>query len=158
MNFHIGSFFISNSFHSLKFPLGSIHVYNLNGPGFLMSAVWLILQIICWFCFSDRIPTKSSSSLKSDSTIPKDKNQISFQTYREQYIRTEMFVLFLATFITYFNQTALETIVVVFTEKQFNWTTVHTSFLFAFAGLENYCCLFITCQSFFPNVLKIESY
>ena len=47
-----------------------------------------------------------------------------------------MFVLFLATFITYFNQTALETIVAAFTEKHFKWTTVHTSILFAFAGLE----------------------
>ena len=47
-----------------------------------------------------------------------------------------MVVLFLATFITYFNQTALETIVAAFTEKHFHWTTVHTSILFAFAGLE----------------------
>jgi ceroid-lipofuscinosis MFS transporter 7 len=47
-----------------------------------------------------------------------------------------MCVLFLATFITYFNQTALETIVAAFTERHFQWTTVHTSILFAFAGLE----------------------
>ena len=47
-----------------------------------------------------------------------------------------MIVLFVATFITYFNQTALETIVAAYTEKHFKWTVVHTSILFAFAGLE----------------------
>ena len=47
-----------------------------------------------------------------------------------------MCVLFLATFIAYFNQTALETIVAAFTEKQFGWDTVRISILFAFAGLE----------------------
>ena len=47
-----------------------------------------------------------------------------------------MIVLFFATFIAYFNQTALETIVAKFTEQHFKWTAVHTSILFAFAGLE----------------------
>lgn len=47
-----------------------------------------------------------------------------------------MGVLFLATFIAYFNQTALETIVASFTEQHFGWDTVRTSILFAFAGLE----------------------
>ena len=108
-----------------------------------MAVVWLILQIVCWFCFYDRVSlTDSDTSLtndhrtKQDEQHPHQQEQISMRTYRDQYIRIEMFVLFLATFITYFNQTALETIVAAFTEKHFRWTSVHTSILFAFAGLE----------------------
>ena len=111
-----------------------------------MAVVWLILQIVCWFCFFDRTtPSASLTSSDDDSHKRKhnrsdhslqSKEKLSSKTYRNQYVRIEMFVLFLATFITYFNQTALETIVAVFTEKHFDWTTVHTSILFAFAGLE----------------------
>jgi ceroid-lipofuscinosis MFS transporter 7 len=112
-----------------------------------MAIVWLVLNIVCWFCFYDRAPSTTvgpvtNGSLKhkytrSDHPLQEEKEQkISFKTYRDQYIRIEMFVLFLATFITYFNQTALETIVAAFTEKHFHWTIVHTSILFAFAGLE----------------------
>lgn len=107
-----------------------------------MAVVWLILQIVCWFCFFDRTnpPSFADDSQKckhnrSDHSL-QSKEKLSSKTFRHQYIRIEMFVLFLATFITYFNQTALETIVAAFTEKHFDWTTVHTSILFAFAGLE----------------------
>lgn len=120
----------------MNFYIGSVHVYKLNGPGFLMSVVWLILQLVCWLCFYDRTSSKSRTKTDPNNDIEDIKQQISFQTYRDQYIRIEMFVLFLATFITYFNQTALETIVAGFTEKQFQWTTIHVSILFAFAGLE----------------------
>jgi hypothetical protein len=126
--------------------LGSIHIYKLNGPGFLMATIWLVLHIVCWFCFYDRTPLKLDSHptndshkhkyTRSDHPLLQEKQKISFKTYCDQYIRTEMFVLFLATFITYFNQTALETIVAAFTEKYFNWTTIDTSILFASAGLE----------------------
>jgi Na+/melibiose symporter-like transporter len=132
---------------------GSVHINHLNGPGFLMTVIWFILQIVCWFCFHDRTPetTTGPSTVnghvtndspkhkytRSDHQLKKEEQQsLSLKTYRDQYIRAEMFVLFLATFITYFNQTALETIVAAFTEKHFKWTTVHTSILFAFAGLE----------------------
>lgn len=114
-----------------------------------MAIIWLILQIVCWFCFFDRTHVsknvKPSSCSNADSSKHKynrsdhslqSKEKLSSKTYRNQYIRIEMFVLFLATFITYFNQTALETIVAAFTEHHFNWTTVDTSILFAFAGLE----------------------
>lgn len=101
-----------------------------------MSVVWLILQLVCWLCFYDRTSSTSRTKTDPNNDIEDIKQQISFQTYRDQYIRIEMFVLFLATFITYFNQTALETIVAGFTEKQFQWTTIHVSILFAFAGLE----------------------
>ncbi len=119
----------------------------LNGPGFLMASIWLILQIVCWLCFYDRTPstTTGPSTLndspkhkytRSDHPSRQEQQKLSMKTYCDQYIRIEMFVLFLATFIVYFNQTALETIVAAFTEKHFKWTTVHTSILFAFAGLE----------------------
>jgi len=112
-----------------------------------MANIWFVLHIICWFCFYDRIPSTTSDEdsindshkhkyTRSDHPIRQEKQKISFKIYRDQYIRTEMFVLFLATFIIYFNQTALETIVAVFTEKYFNWTTIDTSILFASAGLE----------------------
>ncbi|UJR30895.1 hypothetical protein I4U23_018405 [Adineta vaga] len=136
----------------MNFHIGSIRVYNLNGPGFLMATIWIILVIVCWFCFHDRkqitntdLLSSSSSSngnsqqhkhSRSDHSSRQDEYKVSFKTYREQYLRIEMIVLFLATFITYFNQTALETIVAAFTEKHFKWTVVHTSILFAFAGLE----------------------
>ena len=136
-------FNLSNRKYSLF--IGSIHVHNLNGPGFLMTIIWIILQIICCFCFHDRKPSTTTGSstidshkhkyTKSDHSLA-TKEELPSETYRSQYLRTEMFVLFLATFITYFNQTALETIVAAFTEKHFHWTTVHTSILFAFAGLE----------------------
>jgi ceroid-lipofuscinosis MFS transporter 7 len=105
-----------------------------------MAAVWIVLQIVCWFCFHDRIPSTTTDSHKhkyarSDHSLS-TKEKPSSEIYRAQYLRIEMFVLFLATFITYFNQTALETIVAAFTERHFHWTTVHTSILFAFAGLE----------------------
>ena len=121
-----------------------------------MATVWFVLQIVCWFCFYDRSPSKKSAASltnghtsdeesnhkykRSDHRLRQDEEQqrqtVSMKTYRDQYVRVEMFVLFLATFITYFNQTALETIVAAFTEKHFKWTSVHTSVLFAFAGLE----------------------
>jgi hypothetical protein len=119
-----------------------------------MATVWIVLNIVCWFCFFDRKPsTTTTDSVTSDEhstndslrhkytrsdhpSSRRDEQKTSSKTYCEQYIRIEMFVLFLATFITYFNQTALETIVAAFTEKNFGWTTVHTSILFAFAGLE----------------------
>jgi hypothetical protein len=119
----------------------------LNGPGFLMASVWLILHIVCWFCFYDRTPstiTGPSTSndspkhkyTRSDHPLRQEQQTIFSKTYFDQYIRIEMFVLFLATFIAYFNQTALETIVAAFTEEYFGWDTVKTSILFAFAGLE----------------------
>lgn len=127
----------------MNFHIGSIHVNNLNGPGFLMATVWLVLQVVCWLCFYDRVTlAQSKKSLtnehrsKPDDQHVHQQERISMKTYRDQYVRIEMFVLFLATFITYFNQTALETIVAAFTEKHFRWTSVHTSILFAFAGLE----------------------
>jgi hypothetical protein len=126
----------------MNFYIGSIHIYNLNGPGFLMATVWIVLAIACWLCFTDRTPPITTNPLSSNgrsdhpSSSRNEEKVISSKSYREQYFRIEMFVLFLATFITYFNQTALETIVAAFTEKNFGWTTVHTSILFAFAGLE----------------------
>lgn len=127
----------------MNFHIGSIHVHKLNGPGFLMATVWLVLQFVCFFCFYDRVsltpsnvPLTNDHRSKQDEPHSHQQERISMKTYRDQYLRTEMFVLFLATFITYFNQTALETIVAAFTEKHFNWTSVHTSILFAFAGLE----------------------
>ena len=129
----------------MNFYIGSIHVNNLNGPGFLMAVIWLILQIVSWFCFFDRTHCSKNTTSNVDGQKHKynrsdhslqSKEKLSSKTYRNQYIRIEMFVLFLATFITYFNQTALETIVAAFTEQHFNWTTVHISILFAFAGLE----------------------
>jgi hypothetical protein len=131
----------------MNFHIGSIHVNHLNGPGFLMASIWFILQIVCWICFYDRTPstttgpTTSDDSPKhkytrSDHPLRQEQQKLTFQNYCEQYIRIEMIVLFLATFIAYFNQTALETIVAAFTEKHFQWNTVHTSILFAFAGLE----------------------
>ena len=116
-----------------------------------MATIWLILIVVCWFCFHDRTPStttgpsssnghSTNDSLKHKYTRSdhsrQDEHNVSSKRYCDQYIRIEMFVLFLATFITYFNQTALETIVAAFTEKHFHWTTVHTSILFAFAGLE----------------------
>lgn len=119
-----------------------------------MAAIWLILIIVCWFCFYDRkTPTTTAvntslsdqhsmnESIKhnykrSDHSVRQERQCISLKIYYDQYMRIEMFVLFFATFITYFNQTALETIVAAFTEKNFYWTNVHTSILFAFAGLE----------------------
>ena len=112
-----------------------------------MASIGLFLQIVCWFCFYDRTPSTTAGPSTSDDS-PKHKytrsdhpsrqeqEKLSTKTYCDQYLRIEMFVLFLATYITYFNQTALETIVVAFTEKHFKWTTVHTSILFAFAGVE----------------------
>jgi hypothetical protein len=112
-----------------------------------MASIWFILQIVCWVCFYDRTPsTRTGPSTSDDSPKHKytrsdhpsrqEQNKLTYKNYYEQYFRTEMFVLFIATFIAYFNQTALETIVAAFTEKHFNWNTVDTSILFAFAGLE----------------------
>lgn len=112
-----------------------------------MASIWLILHIVCWFCFYDRTPSTTTGPSTSDES-PKhkytrsdhpsrqDQQKLSSDTYYRQYMRIEMFVLFFATFIAYFNQTALETIVAAFTEQHFGWNTVHTSSLFAFAGLE----------------------
>ena len=112
-----------------------------------MATIWLILQILCWLCFYDRTPATTTGPSTSDDS-PKHKytrsdhaskseqQKLSTRTYLNQYCRIEMIVLFFATFIAYFNQTALETIVAKFTEQHFKWTAVHTSILFAFAGLE----------------------
>lgn len=131
----------------MDFHIGSVHVNKLNGPGFLMASVWLILQLVCLLCFYDRTPSTTTGPstlndspkhkyIRSDQPLKQEQNNLSFKTYMNQYMRVEMIVLFCATFIAYFNQTALETIVASFTEKHFKWTTVNTSILFAFAGLE----------------------
>ena len=112
-----------------------------------MTCIWLILQIVCWFCFYDRTPSTTTGPstsnnspkhkyTRSDHPLGQEQQKLSSTTYHEQYLRIEMFVLFFATFIAYFNQTALETIVAAFTERHFKWNTVDTSILFAFAGLE----------------------
>ncbi|CAF0906004.1 unnamed protein product [Adineta ricciae] len=131
----------------MDFYIGTIHINRLNGPGFLMASIWLILHIVCWFCFYDRTPSTTTGPSTSDNS-PKhkytrsdhpsrqDQQKLSSEAYYRQYVRIEMFVLFFATFIAYFNQTALETIVAAFTEQNFGWNIVHTSSLFAFAGLE----------------------
>lgn len=131
----------------MDFHIGSIHVHNLNGPGFLMASIWFILQIVCWLCFYDRTPSTTTGPststdspkhkyTRSDQPSTQDEKKFTSSTYVNQYVRIEMFILFLATFIAYFNQTALETIVAAFTEKNFGWNTFHTSILFALAGLE----------------------
>lgn len=120
-----------------------------------MAIIWICLQILTFFCFYDR----DSSSTKTHQTLDRNdnqekKNRISMKTYQNQYCRIEMFVLFFATFITYFNQTALETIVAAFTEKYFRWNSLHTSILFAFAGLEIllvYLILVKVCSSRFQD-------
>lgn len=112
-----------------------------------MASIWLTLHIVCWFCFYDRTPARitgpsaSNDSPKhkytrSDHSLKQDEKKLSSKVYRDQYLRLEMFILFSVTFIAYFNQTALETIVAAFTEEQFGWNTFHTSILFACAGLE----------------------
>ncbi|CAF1560036.1 unnamed protein product, partial [Adineta steineri] len=45
-------------------------------------------------------------------------------------------VLLATSFIAYFNQTALETTLTPFTNRQFNWHEVDVSILFAVAGIE----------------------
>ncbi|CAF3371462.1 unnamed protein product [Rotaria sp. Silwood1] len=130
--------------------LGSVHVNHYNGPGFLMTSIWLTLHIVCWFCFYDRTPSTTTGPstsndspkhkyIRSDQPLKQEEKKLSYKIYLNQYMRIEMFVLFCVTFIAYFNQTALETIVAAFTEKHFNWNTIHTSMLFAFAGLEIIC-------------------
>lgn len=115
-----------------------------------MASIWLTLHLVCWFCFYDRTPSTTAGPsasndspkhkyIRSDQQIRSDEQKISFRFYVDQYVRVEMFVLFCATFIAYFNQTALETIVAAFTEKNFGWNTFHTSILFALAGLEIIC-------------------
>ncbi|CAF1197478.1 unnamed protein product [Rotaria sordida] len=134
----------------MNFHIGSIHVHNYNGPGFLMVSIWSILHIVCWFCFYDRTPSTtigpsaSNDSPKhkytrSDQPLKQEHKKLSYKIYFNQYMRIEMFVLFCVTFIAYFNQTALETIVAAFTKKHFSWDTFDTSILFAFAGLEIIC-------------------
>ncbi|CAF0748194.1 unnamed protein product, partial [Didymodactylos carnosus] len=161
---------------SMSFNIGSVNVNQYNGPGFLMAVVWFFLQIICWFCFYDRQPETtsgpSSNGLRSND-LPKHKyyrsgekdqqqiqteeqqhQSLSWKVYYQQYFRAEMLVLFLATFITYFNQTALETIVAAFTKKHFQWNQVHISILFALAGLEIICvylCLVKLCIKRFED-------
>ena len=67
----------------MNFHIGSIHVYNLNGPGFLMASIWLILQIVCWFCFYDRTPsTTTGPSTSNDS--PKHKYTRSDHPLRQE--------------------------------------------------------------------------
>ncbi|CAF2372324.1 unnamed protein product [Rotaria sp. Silwood2] len=130
--------------------LGSVHVNHYNGPGFLMTSIWLTLHIVCWFCFYDRTPSTTTGPsasndspkhkyTRSDHPLRQEEQKLSYKVYLDQYMHIEMFVLFCVTFIAYFNQTALETIVAAFTEKHFNWNTFHTSILFAFAGLEIIC-------------------
>ncbi|CAF4140160.1 unnamed protein product [Rotaria socialis] len=131
----------------MNFHIGSVHVNHYNGPGFLMACIWVTLHIACWFCFYDRTPSTTTGPsasddspkhkyTRSDQPMRQEEQKLSPKIYVDQYMRVEMFVLFCATFIAYFNQTALETIVAAFTEKHFSWNTFHTSILFACAGLE----------------------
>lgn len=45
-------------------------------------------------------------------------------------------ILLITSFIAYFNQTALETTLTPFTNRQFNWHELQVSILFAVAGVE----------------------
>ncbi len=54
--------------------------------------------------------------------------------YKREFARTEIVVILLVTFFTYFNQTSLETIVIPFTESYFAWNELHNSLLFCIGG------------------------
>ena len=110
-----------------------------------MSIIWLFIMLACWLGFYNRTPSTSTDpSLLTEYSANnlvkhssrEEKRTIPLEAYRDQYMRIEMFVLFFATFVVYFDQTGLETIVAAFTEKNFYWTIVQTSIFLGFCGLE----------------------
>lgn len=54
--------------------------------------------------------------------------------YKKEFVRVEIFILLGVTFLTYFNQTSLETILIPFTGIMFGWSELENSILFCIGG------------------------
>ncbi|CAF1337630.1 unnamed protein product [Adineta steineri] len=119
----------------LNFKLFGLQVTMYNAPGLLMAVLWVVV-ILLTLCFFYDSPIAITDP-KSLSEVLKNNSFRQVYKYCLSLIKSPVIMVLLATsFIAYFNQTALETTLTPFTNRQFNWHEVDVSILFAVAGIE----------------------
>ncbi|CAF0773187.1 unnamed protein product [Adineta steineri] len=119
----------------LNFKLFGLQVTMYNAPGLLMAVLWVVV-ILLTLCFFYDSPMAITDP-KSLSEVLKNNSFRQVYKYCLSLIKSPVIMVLLATsFIAYFNQTALETTLTPFTNRQFNWHEVDVSILFAVAGIE----------------------
>lgn len=124
-----------------------IKVDKRNSPGLFMGIIWstLFFLIAVFYRQQKLIPEKtldqeekadtSASTELIKKNLETDSAELTASEKISHFIRIEIFVLLLTTLFTYFNQTALETILIPFTEEAFGWNEFHNSILFCIGGL-----------------------
>ncbi|CAF0971177.1 unnamed protein product [Didymodactylos carnosus] len=126
----------------MNFKIGSKVVTMYNAPGLIMSVLWFIMEIIVVFFYFDRPNTTSEindGTAGSMLTAIHNKKTTVPSILRQCYNickKPPILVLLTASFVAYFNQTALETTLTPFTTYQFGWHELQVSILFAIAGIE----------------------
>ncbi|CAF1029115.1 unnamed protein product [Didymodactylos carnosus] len=127
----------------MNFKIGAKQVTMYNSPGLIMAILWFILEFITIFFFFDlpRATTSEFGDGTVNSTVAANHNDSTTVSsmLRKCYDickKPAILVLLVASFVTYFNQTALETTLTPFTSYQFNWKELQVSILFAVAGIE----------------------
>ncbi len=146
----------------LNFTFVHIAINNRNAPGFFMFIAWFLIQIIFGIFYVDLsntakvenhcnkndtnnfyandidefesrpLSSMSTTSLLTHETGSSNENK-SLSARKSLNV---MFVLYVTIFTTYFNQTALETVLSPFTQTVFNWSEKENSELFGCAGVE----------------------
>lgn len=119
----------------MDFTFLGLNVTMYNAPGLLMALLWTILIVLTFFFFVD-LPISSSEQKSSANSTNDYSIKQAFQRARTICKKPVIIILLITSFIAYFNQTALETTLTPFTNRQFNWHELEVSILFAVAGIE----------------------
>ncbi|KAI3385271.1 hypothetical protein SNEBB_007408 [Seison nebaliae] len=136
--------------HRINFFIGPIHITKVNAPGIFMGILWTCMQFIIFLFYHDanhgerlgdeEVEEHEAMISTTEMNIPdnetKFQKKVKAQILYNEYLRIEIIILLAATFITYFNQTALETLLVPVTEKLLGWSETENSIAFSLAGVE----------------------
>ena len=143
----------------IDFYIGSIHVNKLNAPGFFLALVYLLWEILAYFCYYDlkvakdeelNTETDSSPILSEDIYSVQgsedalqeirnnpgayDTDSVPWSRYIDELARGEIIALIFIRFIGLFGQTCLETIVTPMMKEYFNYGDFANSILYLSGG------------------------
>ncbi|XP_030071948.1 major facilitator superfamily domain-containing protein 8 isoform X1 [Microcaecilia unicolor] len=149
-----------------NFKLGPFEVNRFTAPGLFMCILWGLLQLLVVFLYNDLPSSYSADSETAplvqpncaetaeygsindteEATVPSpsqkreedsasESSSENLNTLKE-YLREEVVVVLAAQFITFFNQTALETMVTPITQRYFNFGELENSLMYFLCGVE----------------------
>lgn len=131
--------------HSLDFNIGRVTVNEYTSPGLLMVAIWLVHTIIIITLYKDvgrkpRPDVTSYEEIASDETRNRSRTRSFFgdqepRTFVNEFLREEVIVCLMATFLVMFSQTGIETAATPMTLLFFGWGSLENSYLFCGAAV-----------------------